>query len=82
MVYAATTLFSLERYVGLIITFEQTQHISAEIYVDFIKRRPRSALILVFKDHAGVEHKSNKFKKGNLVHWNIDVSVHSRRHHS
>ena len=34
-----------------------------------------SVLELVFKDEAGVEYKSNKFKDGDLVHWNVDTSV-------
>ncbi|KAN0133873.1 hypothetical protein V8E53_008305 [Lactarius tabidus] len=50
-----------------------------EISVDFIKRRPKSALELVFKDDtkddARVKHESNKFKKGDLVLWNIDMYV-------
>ncbi|KAI9457251.1 hypothetical protein BJY52DRAFT_1416883 [Lactarius psammicola] len=46
-----------------------------EIYVDFIKRRPMSDLELVFKDDAGVKHKSDKFKKGALVHWTLDIYV-------
>jgi hypothetical protein len=75
-------LFSLERYVGTIVISEQTQYISVEIYVDFITGRPTSALKLVFKDHAGIEHKSNKFKQSELVHWNIDLSVHSQPRHS
>ncbi|KAF8266377.1 hypothetical protein EI94DRAFT_197351 [Lactarius quietus] len=53
-----------------------------EIFVDFIKKRPTAALELVFKDHAGIQHKSDKFKQCDLVHWNMDMSVHSQRHHS
>ena len=41
-----------------------------------MKRRPKSGLKLVFKDDTGVQHKSNKFKKGDLVLWNLDMSVH------
>ncbi|KAI9438917.1 hypothetical protein H4582DRAFT_2142025 [Lactarius indigo] len=44
-----------------------------DIYVNFIKRRPTSDLELIFKDDAGVKHKSAKFKKGDLVHWNLDI---------
>ena len=34
-------------------------------------------LELVFKDQAGVlEHNSGKFKEDDLVHWNLDTSVH------
>ena len=40
-----------------------------------MKRRPKSDLKLVFKDDTGVKHKSNKFKKGDLVLWNFDMSV-------
>ncbi|KAF8269985.1 hypothetical protein EI94DRAFT_869503 [Lactarius quietus] len=47
-----------------------------EISVYFIKRRPTSILQLVFKDDAGVKHKSNRFKQGDLVYWNLDMSVH------
>jgi len=46
-----------------------------EIFVDFIKRRPTSVLELVFKDHAGVKLKSDKFKQGDLVHWNLDTYI-------
>ncbi|KAN0134695.1 hypothetical protein V8E53_007480 [Lactarius tabidus] len=48
-----------------------------EISVDFIKRRPRSVLELVFKDEAGVKHKSSKFKEDDLLHWNLDTCVRS-----
>ena len=41
-----------------------------------MKGRPKSDLKLVFKDDTGVKHKSNKFKNGDLVHWNFDMSVH------
>ena len=33
-------------------------------------------LELIFKDEAGVEYKSSKFKEDDLVHWNLDTSVH------
>ncbi|KAH9056825.1 hypothetical protein EDB87DRAFT_1164094 [Lactarius vividus] len=46
-----------------------------EISVDFIKTRPTSDLELVFKDDAGVKHKSSKFKNGALVHWDLDIYV-------
>ncbi|KAF8266375.1 hypothetical protein EI94DRAFT_1733227 [Lactarius quietus] len=46
-----------------------------EISVDFIKKRPTSDLELVFKDDAGVKRKSNKFKQGDLIHWNLDVYI-------
>ena len=61
---------------GPTIVSEQTRYSCVEIFVNFIKRRPSPDLELVFKDDAGVEHKSNKFKDGALVHWNIDMSVH------
>ncbi|KAN0134708.1 hypothetical protein V8E53_007493 [Lactarius tabidus] len=54
---------------------KQTRYSPVEISVDFIKRRPKSALELVFRDDADVKHKSNKFKEGDLVHWNIDTVV-------
>ncbi|KAH9021956.1 hypothetical protein EDB85DRAFT_395773 [Lactarius pseudohatsudake] len=44
-----------------------------EISVDFIKTRPTSDLELVLKDDAGVTHKSDKFKNGALVHWNLNI---------
>ena len=33
-------------------------------------------LRLVLKDDTGGKYESNKFKKGNLVIWNLDMSVH------
>jgi hypothetical protein len=69
-------IYSLKRYIGSIIIFEQTRYSHVEISVDFIKRRPKSVLELVFKDDAGVKHKSNKFKEGDLVYWNLDTFVH------
>ena len=47
-----------------------------------MERRPKSDLKLVFKDDTGVEHESNKFKKGGLVLWDLDMFVHLRSHHS
>ena len=41
-----------------------------------MERRPKSDLKLVFKDSIGIKHKSNKFKKGDLVIWNFNMSVH------
>ncbi|KAH9051709.1 hypothetical protein EDB87DRAFT_1693810 [Lactarius vividus] len=53
---------------------DQTQVIHLkEISVDFIKTRPTSDLELVFKDDAGVTRKSNKFRNGALVHWDLDI---------
>ncbi|KAH9022922.1 hypothetical protein EDB84DRAFT_487793 [Lactarius hengduanensis] len=49
-----------------------------DIYVNFIKRRPISDLELVFKDDAGAKHKSVRFKKGDLVHWNLDIYVRTQ----
>ena len=43
-----------------------------------MKRRPKSDLKLILKDDTGVKHKSNKFKKGDLILWNFDMSVHFR----
>ncbi|KAH9000533.1 hypothetical protein EDB86DRAFT_517327 [Lactarius hatsudake] len=44
-----------------------------EISVDFIKKRPTSDLELVFKNDAGATRKSDKFKNGALVRWNLDI---------
>ncbi|KAH8991773.1 hypothetical protein EDB86DRAFT_1556847 [Lactarius hatsudake] len=44
-----------------------------EISVDFIKKRPTSDLELVFKDDAGATCKSDKFKNGALVRWNLNI---------
>ncbi|KAH9023356.1 hypothetical protein EDB84DRAFT_1564738 [Lactarius hengduanensis] len=44
-----------------------------EISVDFIETRPTSDLELVFKDDAGATRKSNKFKNGALVRWNLNI---------
>ena len=38
--------------------------------------RPENDLELVFEDDTGVQHKSNTFEKGDLVLWNLDMSVH------
>ena len=70
-------IYSLERYIGSsIIVSEQTRYSPVEIIVHFIKRRPTTDLELVFKNEAGFKHRSNKFKEGDLVHWNLDTSVH------
>ncbi|KAH9062516.1 hypothetical protein EDB83DRAFT_2675300 [Lactarius deliciosus] len=42
---------------------------------DIIKRRPTSDLELVFKDDAGVTHKSTKSKDSILIRWNFDMFV-------
>ena len=68
-------IYSLERYVGPTIHSKQTAYIFVELSVDFIKRRPTSVLELVFKDDAGVKYKSDKFKEGDFVHWNLDTFV-------
>ena len=47
-----------------------------------MKRPPKSDLKLVFKDDSGVKYMSNIFKEGDLVLWNLDMSVHLRRDHS
>ncbi|KAH9008977.1 hypothetical protein EDB85DRAFT_1512407 [Lactarius pseudohatsudake] len=44
-----------------------------EISVDFIKKRATFDLELVFKDDAGATYKSNKFKNGALVRWNLNI---------
>ncbi|KAH9165320.1 hypothetical protein EDB89DRAFT_314754 [Lactarius sanguifluus] len=44
-----------------------------EISVDFIETRPTSDLELVFKDDAGATRKSDKFKNGALVRWNLNI---------
>lgn len=55
---------------------DKTSYSFVEIYVDFIEKRPSSVLELVFKDEAGVKHKSTKFKEGDLLHWNLDMFVY------
>ena len=47
-----------------------------------MKKHPMSDLKLVFKDDTGVKHESNKFKKGDLVLWDLDLSVHLWCNHS
>ena len=47
-----------------------------------MKKHPMSDLKLVFKDDTGVKHESNKFKKGDLVLWNLDLSVQLWCNHS
>ena len=42
---------------------------------------PKYYLELVFKDD-GVKYESNKFKKGDLVLWNFNTSVHLLGNHS
>jgi hypothetical protein len=74
--YYHRQIYSLERYIGSIIISKRTAYIFVEISVDFIKRRPRSVLELVFKDEAGVKHKSSKFKEDDLLHWNLDTFAH------
>ena len=69
-------IYSFERYIGSVIICKQTQYTFIEIFVEFIKGRPTSVLELVLEnDHADV-YKSNQFKEHDLVHWNIDTSVH------
>ncbi|KAH9020069.1 hypothetical protein EDB85DRAFT_537079 [Lactarius pseudohatsudake] len=48
-----------------------------EISVDFIKKRPTSDLELVFKDDAGATRKSDKFKNGARVHWDVNIYLKS-----
>ena len=47
-----------------------------------MKKRPKSDLKLTFKDDTGVKRKSNKFKKGDLVLWDLDMYVYSLSNHS
>ena len=47
-----------------------------------VRKRPKSDLKLVLKDDTGVEHESNKFKHGDLVLWDLDMSVHLWCNHS
>ncbi|KAI9432253.1 WD40 repeat-like protein [Lactarius indigo] len=49
-----------------------------DIHVDFIEEHPTSDLELIFKDDAGVDHKSTKFKQGTTIHWNIDIYVRTQ----
>ena len=75
--HAHVQIYSLERYmIEPTIISEQTRYSFAEIFVNFIKRRPTFDLEIVFKDDAGVKHKSNKFKKDVLVHWDLDMFVY------
>ena len=69
-------IYLLDRYIQppIIPNLRQT-HSFIELAVGFIKRRPTSELELVFKDEAGVKHKSSKFKEGHLVNWNLDMFV-------
>ena len=69
-------IYSLERYVGPTIISEQPRYSFVEIFVEFIKRRPTSDLELVFKDDAGVKHKSSKFKNDVLIHWKLKLFVY------
>ena len=69
-------LYPLERYIGPIIISEQIRYSLVEISVNFINKHPTTVLELIFKDEAGAEHKSNTFEEGDLVHWNLDTSVH------
>ncbi|KAH8988296.1 WD40 repeat-like protein, partial [Lactarius hatsudake] len=58
---------------------DQDQYVHLkEIFVDFIEKRPTSDLELVFKDDAGIKHKSNKFKKEIVIHWNADIYVRTQ----
>ena len=79
----ALRLCPLERYHDIAYPIpEQTRYIYVEISVDFIKRRPKSDLKLVFEDDTGIKHESNEFKQGDLVLWNLDMSVHLWCNHS
>lgn len=59
-----------------IIIYVQFWYGLIEISIDLFKRRLVSDLQLVFEDDAGVKHKSNKFKEGDLINWNLDMYVY------
>ena len=63
----------LGRYVGPVIISDQTRYSYVGISVGFIKGRPTSNLELIFRVDDGVEHKSNKFKKSDLVRWTTNM---------
>ncbi|KAF8270497.1 hypothetical protein EI94DRAFT_775822 [Lactarius quietus] len=49
-----------------------------DISVDFIKQRPTSSSILelvIKNDDSDFKFKSNIFKEGNIIHWNLDILV-------
>ena len=75
-------LCPLERYIVLLHNRHDIDYSFVEISVNFMKKRPKSDLKLVFKDDTGVKHESNKFKKGDLVIWNLDMCVHLRCNYS
>ena len=72
----------MQRYIhlkgiGPIIIPKQIAYTFVEIFVEFIKRRPKSVLELVLKNDAGVIGKSNKFKEDSItIRWNLDMFVH------
>ena len=74
---ASRQIYSLERYIGPIIISEQNRYSFVEVSVDFIKTRPAFDIDLNFEVDASVQYKSNSFKEGELVHWNLDMCVHS-----
>ena len=70
-------IYSLERYIEPTIISKQTAYTFVEIFVEFIKRRPKSVLELVLKNDAGVVCKSDRFKEHDItIHWNLDMFVY------
>lgn len=69
-------IYSLERYIVPIIISEHNRYSFVEVSVDFIKRRPPFDIDLVFKADSGALYESNRFKGGDLVHWNLGLFVH------
>jgi hypothetical protein len=58
-----------------VLSRSQISYSFVEVFVEFIERRPTSVLELVFKDGSGVKRKSNKFKEGDRIHWNLEMFV-------
>ena len=64
-----------------LVSLKLTRYCCIEISIHFIRRRPTSALrlILELEDSAGVKQslqRSEIFRNCNVLHWNLDVSVH------
>ena len=69
-------IYSFEWYIGHTIISKQTAYAFVELFVEFIKRRPKSILELVLKDDAGIVCKSDQFKEHNItIHWILDTFV-------
>ena len=69
-------IYSFKRYIVPTIIYKQTAYAFVELFVEFIKGRPTSVLQLVLENDGGVVHKSNQFREGDLLHWNLDTFVH------